>query len=461
MITKTKSNNSVGIDYGTMYEFRDVRYWIYKRRRSPSAPLGKCWHTRIKLKGIKDIRVSTGKETLKTAREQAQELILECLIKQKDGQSVTSRKFHLVSEEYLDDLENNPSTIKSKFVKENRIVNQFLNTFFGKMTADSINEKVVYEYKKWRKSYWKNHDTEYTYVRDGKTIKSNRSYLKNKKVTASTLHKEDCVLRKIIEHSRLSGDIPQTKVVKVKSDPVKDNRRPSFSEDEWKKVLKESNFRCSVDRLWKNKKTKSKKNDYIHEKVLNQRILLHDFINFMVGSGLRTSEGMDVKWSDITPNNITEEVGGKFKQVKSVKIFTAKKSKKRKCDPQPYVKEILDRIKKRQFQFAKKNKFKFTGKTEYVWSNEYGVQVKDFKKSFTKLLEACDLLYDQHNDKRAIGSLRHTYGTFRKNLGEVDNHELAIQMGTSPEMILKHYVHSDDYDRSTAVTRIKKSAKKK
>ena len=461
MVTKSKSKESTGIDYGQMYEFRDVRYWIYKRRRSPSSPLGKCWHTRIKLKGEKDIRVSTGKETLRTAREQAQELILECLIKKKDGQAVTSRKFQLVSEEYLDDLENNPSTIKTKFNKESKIVRLFLNPFFGKMTADSINEKIIYEYKKWRKVYWKKHDTEYTYVRNGKTIKSNRNYLKNQIVKSSTLHKEDCVLRKILEHSRMAGDIPDTKVIKVKSDPVKDNRRPSISESEWKKVLKESNYRCSEDRLWKNKKKNSKKQDYIHEKTLKQRILLHDFINFMVGSGLRTSEGMDVKWSDITPNNITEEVDGKFKQVKSIKIFTAKKSKKRKCDPQPYVKEILDRIKKRQFQFAKKNKFKFTGKTEYVWSNEYGVQVKDFKKSFTKLLEACDLLYDEHNDKRAIGSLRHTYGTFRKNLGEVDNHELAIQMGTSPEMILKHYVHSDDYDRSTAVTRIKKSSKKK
>ena len=461
MATKSKVKQSSGTDYGQVYEFKDVSYWIYKRRRSPSSPLGKCWHTKIKIKNKKEIRVSTGKETLRTARDKALEIILESLNKLDNGQTIQSRKFELVAEEYLDDLENNPSTIKSKFDKEYRIVKLFLNPYFGKEPADSVNEKVIYEYKKWRKKYWKNHDTQYTYIRNGKIIKSNRNHLQNKKVTASTLHKEDVVLRKILEHARLSGDIPDTKVVKVKSDPVKDNRKPSFTEAEWKKVLKTSNYRSSEDRLWKNKKSRSKKKDYVHETVLNQRILLHEFINFMVGSGLRTSEGMDVKWSDITPNNITEEVNGKFKQVPSVKLFVAKKSKKRKCDPQPYVKEILDRIKKRQFQFAKKNKFKFTGTTESVWLNEYGERVKDFKKSFSKLLEACDLLYDEHGDKRVIGSLRHTYGTFRKNLGEVDNHELAIQMGTSPEMILKHYVHSDDYDRSTAVTRIKKSSKKK
>jgi hypothetical protein len=31
-------------------------------------------------------------------------------------------------------------------------------------------------------------------------------------------------------------------------------------------------------------------------------------------------------------------------------------------------------------------------------------------------------------------------------------------MGTSREMTNKHYNHSDDYDRNTAVTRVKKSA---
>jgi hypothetical protein len=38
-------------------------------------------------------------------------------------------------------------------------------------------------------------------------------------------------------------------------------------------------------------------------------------------------------------------------------------------------------------------------------------------------------------------------------------------MDTNPKIINKHYVHSDDFDRSTAITRVKKSqipgAKKK
>ena len=458
MVSKSKTKKSPTIDYGPRYEFRDVRYWIYKRRRNPKSPLGKCWHMRIKIKNQPDIRKSTGKENLRTAREKAQETILECLIKMDSGQIIHSRKFQQVSGEFLDDLKHNPKTIDSKFKKYSSVVNNFLNEYLGKYPVNSINEKVLYEYKKWRKSYWKNKDTvEHTYTRNGKTIKSQRNYLKNKPVSLSTLHKEDVVLRQILEHARLSGDIDNNKVIKIKSESFKSSRRPCFTLDEWKKILKVSSYRCSNERLWKNKNNEPNKKYCVHETTLNQRKLLHEYINFMVGSGLRTTESINLKWSDITENEITEEVNGKFQLVSSCKLSVSGKSKKRKCDPQPYVKEILDRVKRRQVKFSKKNGFKFTGKKEYVWSDENGHRINSFSKSFTSLLESCDLLYDAHNCKRVIGSLRHTYGTFRKNLGEVDTYELAIQMGTSPEMIQQHYIHHDDYDRSTAVTRIKKS----
>jgi integrase len=116
----------------------------------------------------------------------------------------------------------------------------------------------------------------------------------------------------------------------------------------------------------------------------------------------------------------------------------------------------LERLKKRQEKFSRKNNFKFVGKEEYIFSSDDGNRVKSFSKSFTHLLEDCGLLHDPKGNKRVIGSLRHTYGSFRKNLGEVDVYELSQNMGTSVKMIEKFYVHSDDYDRSSSVTRIKK-----
>ena len=182
------------------------------------------------------------------------------LIKMDSGQIIHSRKFQQVSGEFLDDLKHNPKTIDSKFKKYSSVVNNFLNEYLGKYPVNSINEKVLYEYKKWRKSYWKNKDTvEHTYTRNGKTIKSQRNYLKNKPVSLSTLHKEDVVLRQILEHARLSGDIDNNKVIKIKSESFKSSRRPSFTLDEWKKILKVSSYRCSNERLWKNKNNEPNK----------------------------------------------------------------------------------------------------------------------------------------------------------------------------------------------------------
>ena len=86
---------------------------------------------------------------------------------------------------------------------------------------ESINEKVVYDYKKWRRNYWKSQkDIQYTYVRNGQIITSNKNYLKDKPLSLSSMQKEDSILRQILELGRLSGDISSNKVVKVKSESL-------------------------------------------------------------------------------------------------------------------------------------------------------------------------------------------------------------------------------------------------
>ena len=37
-------------EYGEYEVFNEVRYWIYQRRRSPEAPLGKYFHAKIKMR---------------------------------------------------------------------------------------------------------------------------------------------------------------------------------------------------------------------------------------------------------------------------------------------------------------------------------------------------------------------------------------------------------------------------
>ena len=467
--TKSKQKKKPLVSYGERYEYDGVSYWLY--RRKINRPIGlyesKIWTCKYKIDGHDEIRITTGEINKTDAIDVVHKLIVKANTKLETGYVIKSRKFSKVSAEFLEDLDSNPNTIPSKYKKHAQVIHNYFDQFFGNEPIDSINEKKINEYRKWRRSFWKNKDTEYTYERNGQKIRSQRNYLKNKVVSDSTLHKEDVILRKIIEYGRIAGDISSTKIIKVKSAPYESVRKPSFTESEWNKVLETSKYRCNPKRLWTNDNSKTnrkiylRKKEYIHQTTLNQRILLHEYINFMVGSGCRTTESMKIKWSDITPHKFYQDNNGRVDQVESCKISVSGKSKQRTLDPQPYVKHILDRVKTRQKIFSKKNKFKFTGKAEYIWSDENGIQIKSFAKSFNSLLESCDLLFDQFKNKRAIGSCRHTYGTRRKNLGEVDTHELAIQMGTSSKMIEKFYVHSDDYDRSATITRVKKSITKK
>ncbi len=70
-----------------------------------------------------------------------------------------------------------------------------------------------------------------------------------------------------------------------------------------------------------------------------------------------------------------------------------------------------------------------------------GKRVESFKKGFDALCKDAGILHDRYGDKRAPYSLRHTYATFALLYGRVSVYTLAVNMGTSVDMIEKHYGH--------------------
>jgi len=70
-----------------------------------------------------------------------------------------------------------------------------------------------------------------------------------------------------------------------------------------------------------------------------------------------------------------------------------------------------------------------------------GMQSKGMHRSFEQFLKDLGILKDKFGDNRTLYSLRHTYATFSLIDGRVGIHDLARQMGTSVEMIEKHYSH--------------------
>ena len=118
-----------------------------------------------------------------------------------------------------------------------------------------------------------------------------------------------------------------------------------------------------------------------------------------------------------------------------IKVFIA--------DDHSIVRIYFGRIRKNQEEYAKEQGFQIS-KEDFVFSDEFNNPIKSFKSGFNALLEDADLVKDNHGLKRTIYSLRHTYATFRKLYGNVDVFDLAGNMGTSVDMIKRHYYHGDN-----------------
>ena len=85
---------------------------------------------------------------------------------------------------------------------------------------------------------------------------------------------------------------------------------------------------------------------------------------------------------------------------------------------------------------------KYVGDDDYVFANYWGEFYRALERPVNKLLEYAGLRKDNFDRNRTAYSFRHTYATFRLLYGvNVDVYVLARNMGTSVEMIEKHYGH--------------------
>ena len=94
---------------------------------------------------------------------------------------------------------------------------------------------------------------------------------------------------------------------------------------------------------------------------------------------------------------------------------------------------------------------------ELVFCHPDGTEIKTFKRSFHSLLEFANVPIMKNGTARTIYSLRHLYATQRL-YEDVSPFHLAKQMGTSVEMLEKHYGQTIT---SSAAAQITKTRAKK
>jgi integrase len=145
----------------------------------------------------------------------------------------------------------------------------------------------------------------------------------------------------------------------------------------------------------------------------------------MSNTGMRPPEAKNLRWRDLS---VREDKHGR----KFVVLHVRGKDKFRNLVAASNVAEYFERVR----AIAKT-----TGDDDFIFTNTNGKRALSLYSSLIEsILKDSGLLFSSSGSRRSTYCFRHTYATFRLSEG-VDVYFLAKQMGTSVQMIEKHYGH--------------------
>ncbi|MCF3946294.1 tyrosine-type recombinase/integrase [Acidiphilium iwatense] len=228
-------------------------------------------------------------------------------------------------------------------------------------------------------------------------------------VSEGTIRDEMATFRSILgyaarKHYIRESQIPQDRL------PMSKARREEFAPAEYRKLH-------MFARGWVKEARNSLNSWY--------RTVAYNFVLIMANTGMRPSEAKNLQWRDVSVQ--TDKQGRPF-----VRLNVRGKGKHRHLVAASNVATYLDRI--RAITKAKEP-------TDCVFTNEAGGPAATLYHSLVEgLLTDSGLLMSSSGSRRSTYCFRHTYATFRLTEG-VDVYFLAKQMGTSVQMIEKHYGH--------------------
>lgn len=398
---------------------------ILHKRMNRAGVLLPTWYMRIRIplpqsKGY--VRKSTNETNESRATQIALNTYDELYSKIKSGgtlQTITFKKLYELFCEYF------PNTPKNKKRNKKYIVNflaqlkKYPYEYFVKeknnIAVDKINTGMIDDY--------------FVYQMENTFVNG-----KKKEPSLNTINKYATALGMMFKFAYQRRYIQEE--IHINKPSYKDERRPAFDLEDYRKLY-------------------TKMRDYIESNPQSNhyraRFYLQHFILISTNCGARVGEMRSLRWLDIQYENIDgEEV-----------IFATVNGKtgQREIVFQPDTKRYFKNLK----DFRKRELGKEVPEKEVLFCSPDGKPIHSFKKSYERMLNKLNLLYDKQGKKRTIYSLRHTYATFRLE-SNVDVYHLARQMGTSTQMIQMHYGQTETKRQAKHLTQTKftrTSSKKK
>ncbi len=249
-MSKTKSEQPINIrrrsfSLTNVHRFRDGRLIVYKQSNV------KNWYAKFHTEGKYKVR-STGTTNFNTAKQTAMDWYDELRFNQRNGIPVQGLRFKDIFSKFSDyqELLVKSGELTAEMKKEySRRLKGGIMKFFGDLNLQEITMQKLNEYKEVR--------------------------IANDGVKHNTIRQDYNAIRQIIKYCVLQGHLKSIPEFPKKSKKDKTNPRPWFERDEWDLLKKTSKERI--------KKARGTRQKY-------ERQQLHDFMVFMVHTGMRTEE---------------------------------------------------------------------------------------------------------------------------------------------------------------------------
>ncbi|WP_321389716.1 tyrosine-type recombinase/integrase [Emcibacter sp.] len=346
---------------------------------------------------------------MEEAKRIAEEIYDELRYKHQNQKNLSAASFRKVAADFIRKVERETTEGRLSKGRRNLIVgtvDRYLNPFFGRFFITEIRSAHFAEYDEWRLDYW---TVGYGAER--------QVYRKAEVPSQKTLVMEQGILRQVFKHAVERGWLSAVPFMQSKS--AKTNRRSAFDIHEYKLLM-----RVMLRRIRETR----------HPRVQHDRALLALYVRLMSNTGMRVGEARHLKWGDI--EIVTLSSNGKSNEV--LRIWVDGKTGKRALIGTTVAKYIIQRLLK-FYEYGSLQEARDSG--GYLFVKTSGELVQTFEVGFKRLLEACGLETDRYGKNRTLYSLRHTYATYRLLYGGVDVYLLARNMGTSVQMIERHYGH--------------------
>jgi integrase len=385
------------------HEMMDGKLHVYRRENSGN------WQCSTFLED-KNWRVSTRHDSLSLAKDFAEDWYLTLKGKSRAGVLKTGKTFKEAADrfeleyEVLTEGERSKSYVEA--IKTNLRVH--LLPFFGDKILAEITPGLIRDYRVHRA----------TSRKDKKTGEPRRP-------ARNTLHQEIVALRHVLKAARDHGWLafmPDLSTPYKASGKI--SHRAWFSPDEYKRLYETTRERA------KNPKK---------EQWRNVCENLHDYVLFMVNTGLRPDEASRLEFRDVAI--VTDEATGE----RILEIEVRGKRGVGYCKSMPGAVSPFTRVKKRKAEHKPTDRI--FGKVQ--------------RELFNTILDELELKFDREGNRRTAYSLRHTYICFRLMDG-ADIYQIAKNCRTSVEMIEKYYAsHIKNILDTTAINVRKPKPSKK